>query len=71
MNIDPNVLFEMVAATVPSDLHPNTLIVGSLAAADHHRDRLTGQAVATKDADMVVQPAGAVTECAAIARRLR
>jgi hypothetical protein len=60
----------MVARTVPQELHPNILIVGSLAAAYHHRDRLTGQAVATKDADVVVQPAGAVQECVAIANRL-
>jgi hypothetical protein len=70
MNLNPEFLFDMVARTVPKDLHPNILIVGSLAAAYHHRDQLTAQVVATKDADVMVQPAGAVIECAAIATRL-
>jgi hypothetical protein len=70
MNLNPELLFDMVANTVPKDLHPNILIVGSLAAAYHHRNDLTAQVVATKDADVMVQPAGAVSECAAIATRL-
>jgi hypothetical protein len=70
MNMDPELLFAMVAKTVPKALHRNILVVGSLAAAYNHRDRLTGQVVATKDADVIVQPAGAVSECAEIAARL-
>lgn len=70
MNLDPAFLFDMIAKTVPQDLHPNILIVGSIAAAYHHRDALTGQAVQTKDADVVVQPAGAIEECRQIAKRL-
>ena len=38
-----------------------------MAAAYHHRDRLIGGVVNTKDADVVIQPAGAVAECEAIA----
>lgn len=70
MNMDPELLFDLVAKTVPKNLHRNILIVGSLAAAYHHRGRLTGQSVATKDADVIVQPAGAVSECVEIATRL-
>ncbi len=70
MNMDPKTLFDMVANTIPRDLHGNILIVGSLAAAFHYRAKLTGQAVATKDADVVVHPAGSVHECAQIAKRL-
>lgn len=70
MNLDPRLLFELISTTVPPDLHANLLIVGSIAAAYHHRAALTGQAVQTKDADVVVQPAGAIPECQAIAKRL-
>ena len=68
--LDPKVLFELIAAHVPSELHDNVLIVGSLAAAYHHRDKLQTHAVNTKDADVVVQPAGALQECRAMAIRL-
>jgi len=46
------------------------LIVGSLAAAYHYRARLKRRAVNTKDADVVVQPAGDVASCRSIAERL-
>jgi hypothetical protein len=32
MNMNPELLFDMVAKTVPQNLHRNILIVGSLAA---------------------------------------
>ena len=70
MSIAPAHLFDMVAATVPKDLHQHVLVVGSLAAAYHHRERLGKQAVNTKDADLVVHPAGAIEECVRIAERL-
>ncbi|MEO8901602.1 MAG: hypothetical protein ABI627_08755 [Polyangiaceae bacterium] len=70
MTIDPAKLLEMVALTIPNDLHRNMLVVGSLAAAYYHRSRLGQQAVNTKDADVIVHPAGAVDECAQIAKRL-
>lgn len=31
--LDPKMMFEMIAAQVPKDLHSNVLIVGSLAGA--------------------------------------
>ncbi len=68
--LDPKLMFEMIAAQVPEDLHGNVLIVGSLAAAYHHREQLKTHAVNTKDADVVVQPAGALPQCQRIAERL-
>ncbi len=70
MNLNPATLFDMIALTIPKDLHANILIVGSVAAAYEHRATITGQAVQTKDADVVVQPAGAIKECVTIAKRL-
>jgi hypothetical protein len=69
-NIDPVVLFDLISHHLPPSLKPHVLIAGSLAAAYHHRDRLIGGVVNTKDADVVIQPAGAVAECEAIAKQL-
>jgi hypothetical protein len=69
-DVDPALLFKMLSRHLPPDLLPNAFIAGSLAAAYHFRDRLIGGVINTKDADVVVQPAGAITECQAIARRL-
>ncbi len=60
----------MVAAHIPVELRPNILVVGSLAAAHHFRDELADHSVNTKDADVVVQPAGSLPESVAIAERL-
>lgn len=68
--LDPKVLFDLIAAHVPSDLKPNILIVGSLAAAYHFRSELQYDGITTKDADVAIQPAGAIQECQAIAQRL-
>lgn len=70
MSIEPAHLLDMVASTIPTDLHPHIIVVGSLAAAYHHREKLARQAVNTKDADLVVHPAGAVEQCKRIAERL-
>ncbi len=70
MTIDPAHLLEQVASTVPKDLHQHIIVVGSLAAAYYHRERLAKQAINTKDADLIVHPAGAVDECVEIAERL-
>ncbi len=69
-NLDPSLIFDVIATEIPVDLHDHILIVGSLAAAYHYRDRLRADAINTKDADVVVQPAGAIAECRAIANRL-
>lgn len=68
--LDPRVVFDLIAHHVPKELHKHVLIAGSLAAAYHHREQLVDGAVNTKDADVVVQPAGAINECATIATRL-
>ena len=68
--LDPVPLFEELARQVPKDLLPNLLVVGSLAAAYHFRNALAGKGGNTKDADLVIQPAGAVDECREIAHRL-
>ncbi len=68
--LDPKVLFEMIASHLPVELHENVLIVGSLAAAYHYRHKLQTRAVNTKDADVVVKPANALRECREMAMRL-
>jgi len=68
--LDPRAIFALIAAQLPKDLHDHLLIIGSLAAAYHYRDRLPVDTVNTKDADVIVQPAGAIDECKAIATRL-
>jgi hypothetical protein len=69
-NIEPGILFDLISHHLPRNLRPHVMIAGSLAAAYHHRARLIGGVINTKDADVVIQPAGAITECQAIANRL-
>lgn len=68
--LNPRLIFELLHFHVPAELRPNLLVVGSLAAAFHHRDRLRRATVNTKDCDGLIQPAGAVEECKAIATKL-
>jgi hypothetical protein len=68
--LDPNLLFHRIAADVPADLHRHLFVTGSLAAAFHYRAQLEGRAVNTKDADLVVHPAGNVTSCRQMTERL-
>lgn len=68
--LDPVPLFERLARDLPADLHGNAIVVGSLAAAYHFRDRLQRRGVNTKDADLVVHPAGDTVSCAGMASRL-
>lgn len=56
--LDPQRLFRYLAKEIPRSLHRDIYIVGSLAAAYHYRSHLGRRAVNTKDADVVVQPAG-------------
>lgn len=69
-DLDPTLIFDLIATELPADLHDHVLIVGSLAAAYHYRERLLIDSVNTKDADVVVQPAGAIEQCKTIANRL-
>lgn len=68
--LDPNRIFSLIANEIPSELHEHILVIGSLAAAYHYRERLENRAINTKDADIVVRPAGALRECREIARTL-
>jgi hypothetical protein len=56
--LDPHALLERIAADVPVDLHAHLLLTGSLAAAYHFAGELDHRGVNTKDADVVVHPAG-------------
>ena len=66
-SLRPEILFDLIEAHVPADLKKNILIVGSIAAAYHYRDSLISGGVRTKDADVMIQPAGAIAECRQIA----
>ena len=66
----PDVLFKRIAGLVPPEFHQNLLLVGSIAAAYHFRTELAHQGVNTKDADIVIRPAGAVAESRTIAEAL-
>ncbi len=68
--LDPTALFERLAADIPGHLHANLFVTGSLAAAYHFQAQLEGRAINTKDADLVVHPAGNITSCEQMARRL-
>ena len=69
-DLDPALLFDLIARHVPQEMHAHILIVGSLAAAYHHRADLRHDGINTKDADVIIHPAGAVEEAKAIAQRL-
>lgn len=68
--VKPEVVFELVVERLPNDLLEHVVVVGSLAAAYHFRERVGSREVRTKDADIVVQPAGALATCRMIAERL-
>jgi hypothetical protein len=68
--LDPHRLFERIAADVPKELHEHLFVTGSLAAAYHFRASLEGRAVNTKDADLIIHPAGHTESCRTMALRL-
>lgn len=70
IELDPRKLFRRLADEIPKTLHPHVLIVGSLAAAYHYRTQLKSRAVNTKDADLIVHPAGDLGSCRKIAEKL-
>ncbi len=69
--LDPMELFERIASDVPEPLHQHLFVTGSLAAAYHYKEQLQGQAINTKDADLVVHPAGHVNSCRKMAEQLK
>ncbi|MFO1021019.1 MAG: hypothetical protein U0903_10020 [Planctomycetales bacterium] len=68
--LDPIKLFGRIASDVPRELHEHLFVTGSLAAAYHFRKKLEGRGINTKDADLVVHPAGHTASCQDIANRL-
>jgi hypothetical protein len=70
IELDPKKLLRRLAGEIPKSMHRHVLVVGSLAAAWHYRTALRHRAVNTKDADLVVHPAGDVASCRRIAERL-
>jgi hypothetical protein len=69
-DLDPRAIFKLLAADLPKNLRRHMILVGSLAAAYHFRTKLRRRAVNTKDADVVVHPAGDIESVAAIAAQL-
>ncbi len=68
--LDPEPLFARLMNDLPEELHSHVFVVGSLAAAYHFRAELQRRGVNTKDADLVVHPAGDTVSCAGMAERL-
>jgi hypothetical protein len=68
--LDPRKLFARMAGDIPGPLRKHVFIVGSLAAAYHFRAQLERRAVNTKDADVVIHPAGNVEASRALAAKL-
>jgi hypothetical protein len=68
--LDPVVLFRALCTDIPEDLRKDVFVTGSLAAAYAFKIRLRGQAVNTKDADLLVHPAGNVNAAQHLAERL-
>jgi hypothetical protein len=68
--LDPVLLFRTLCTDIPADLRRDVFVTGSLAAAYAFRVRLQGQAVNTKDADLLVHPAGNINSAREMAERL-
>jgi len=68
--LDPQSLFARLSTDIPRELHEHLFVIGSLAAAYHFSDQLQDQTLNTKDADLVVHPAGGVNSCRQMAERL-
>lgn len=68
--LDPVVLFRSLCQDIPAELRKNVFVTGSLAAAYAFKVRLQGRAVNTKDADLLVHPAGNVRSAQQMAERL-
>ena len=70
IEVDHRQLFARIAAELPQELLGHVFVAGSLAAACHFADELSGRGVKTKDADLVIHPAGDVKTAAEIAATL-
>jgi hypothetical protein len=68
--LDPVILFRTLCKDIPQDLRRDVFVTGSLAAAYAFKVRLAGQAINTKDADLLIHPAGNVDSARKMAERL-
>jgi hypothetical protein len=68
--LDPVRIFKRLASDIPARLRQHIIVTGSLAAAYEYRVKLQSQAVNTKDADLIVHPAGNVISAQGMAERL-
>jgi hypothetical protein len=68
--LDPVLLFRTLCKDIPEGLRRDVFVTGSLAAAYAFNVRLVGQAVNTKDADLLVHPAGNIASAQQMAERL-
>lgn len=68
--LDPELLFDRIASDIPRELQRHLFIVGSLAAARHYQAQLRGRGINTKDADLMIHPAGDTMSCRQMAMRL-
>ena len=68
--LDPAVLFGRISRDVPAALLRHVFVTGSLAAAYAFKLKLKSRAVNTKDADLVVHPAGDSASAAKMASEL-
>lgn len=67
--IHPQEVLQRLQRDVPAPVQPDFMLIGSLAVALHFRDRLSA-GVRTKDADLVLHPAGKLEACRAAAESL-
>ena len=68
--LDPAAIFDRLASDIPTALHEHLVVAGSLAAAYYFQAQLEGGGIATKDADVIVHPAGDVGSCRTMADKL-
>ena len=70
MKLDPQAVLSKLKAAIPRRHHDELVVVGSLAAACHFPKQLSGNPINTKDADIVVRPAGSIGACRELAEEL-
>jgi hypothetical protein len=68
--VDPRALFKRLQSELPPEVVAHVVVIGSLAAAYHYADFLTGGGVKTKDADLVIHPSGHTIAAQEISLRL-
>jgi len=68
--LDPLRVLKLLEKEIPARVRGHIVMVGSLAAAYHHKERLGRQGIATKDADFLVHPAGGKNVARELARTL-